>query len=175
MSILSLLRAQEGAVLEHWLKRIHATYPLDTAGFLRTATDQFANPVGHVTRASAKVIVTAVSGEDVPEDALARALEDLIRIRAVQPFTSEQAAGVVFFLKSSIRAVLGNRLDSVALYKELLDVEARIDSLALMAFGMYSAFRERLHNQRVEEFKRAHASVFRLAEQGSGAARKKGG
>ncbi len=162
-------------MLEHWLKRLHASYPLDTAGFLRTVTDQFANPVGHVTRASAKVLVTAICGDDVPEEALRQALEDLIRIRAVQPFAPEQAAGVIFFLKGSIRAVLGSRLDSVALYKELLDVEARIDSLALMAFGMYSAFRERLHNQRVEEFKRAHASLFRLAEQGTGAPRKKDG
>ena len=172
MSVCSLLRAREGALLEHWLKRVYAAYPLDTAGFSHTGANQFANPIEHATRTSAETIMAAVRGQDIPEAALKGALEDMIRIRAVQPFSPEQAAGVLFLLKSSIRELLREKLDSVTLYAELLDVEARIDSLALMAFGMHSALRERLYAQRVEEFKRSHASLFRLAERRSAVPRK---
>lgn len=164
MTIRDLLTAHKDAIIRKWMDAMYGTYPFDTVGFLRSSKDRFSNPVGHTTAASAVVIFDAVAGDDVEEACLSGAIEDVIRIRAIQNFTPEQAVGVLFVLKTVLRQMLRSDIIRHGLHDGQLAVESRIDTVALMAFGTYARCRERLHTMRVDECKHGCALLLRRAE-----------
>lgn len=156
--------ARKDAVVNQWTDAIFAMYPLETSGFLRTQSDRFANPVGHATLQAARVLYDALTGTDVDMERVREALGDLTRMRAVQDMRADQAIGALFLVKPILRqtfltdALVAGSLDA------FLDMESRVDSLALMAFNLYCTDREVMYEQRVQDSKRERAQLLRLLE-----------
>ena len=163
-ALYSLLLPKREAMAARWIEIVHGTYPFDTIGFLRTRKDRFANPVGYRTEEAAKALMDVLFADQPDEDALRKAVDEIIRVRAVQDFAPETAVGVFFALKDIVRQVVeeSNRLSEVM--PALLKLESRIDAVVLMAFGAYARFRETLHLMKVDEFKRLNSQILRLAE-----------
>ena len=84
MSTEDIISARRDAAIQKWTEAVFAMYPFETTGFIRTQRDQFANPVGHATRAAGEQIYDAVTGRDVDMEKVHASVAALIRIRAVQ-------------------------------------------------------------------------------------------
>jgi hypothetical protein len=84
---------------------------------------------------------------------MSRALDGMIRIRAVQDFTPSEAVGFVFQLKTVIRRVVHDAPEGLDNPNLLGDVEMRIDRVALLAFDKYMECREQLHKVKTDEIK----------------------
>lgn len=160
-----LLWPHKKALAERWAAIVHGTYPFETVGFLRTNTDRFANPVGFRTGEAARALMEAIFLERPDEEAIKKAVEEIIRVRAIQDFPPETAVGVFFAMKDVIREVVRSSEDaSGEIMPALWELESRIDAVALLAFGAYARNRETLHRLRVEESKRQYSQLLRLAE-----------
>ncbi len=170
MSVMAPLGSQKEAILGRWLARVIDTYPPETARFLRSQKDPFANPVGHATRQSLTALIDLlVAGLD--EAAARAALDPVIRVRAIQAFSPAQAVGFVFDLKVILRETLGT-LPKAADELSLLD--GRIDRLALIAFDIYMQCREKIYELKANEMKNttykafARAGLIKDQDQGAG-------
>ena len=169
MDIAELCSNRRDALVERWVNKFFASYPLDSKGFMRISRDRFANPVGETTRIAASVLFDAVIGLDAEPSAVKQALHDLIWVRAVQDMPPSKAVGALYLLKELLREeVLPECLkpenSGQKVLKEYLDMESRLDTLGLMALDMYSDARERVFRIRVEEVKRSQSQVIRLAK-----------
>ena len=163
-ALYSLLLPKREAMAARWIEIVHGTYPFDTIGFLRTRKDRFANPVGYRTEEAAKALMDVLFADQPDEDSLRKAVDEIIRVRAVQDFPPETAVGVIFALKDIVRRVVEEAGQVAEAAPALLALESRIDAVALMAFGAYARFRESIHMMKVDEFKRQHSQILRLAE-----------
>lgn len=163
-----LLWPLKEALAARWTDMVNGTYPFETIGFLRTQNNRFANPVGYRTEQAAAAIMEVLFTERPDEEALLAAVDDIIRVRAVQDFSPEAAVGVIFAMKQVVRDVVMASSPTRDLLPALLAVESRIDAVALMAFGVYARCRETLHQMKVDEFKRQHSQVTRLLERRAG-------
>ncbi len=152
------------AMSKRWVDTVHGTYPFETIGFLRTRKDQFANPVGYRTDEAAKALMGVIFSDTLDQEATLRAVEEIIRVRAVQDFSPEHAVGIFFAMKEIVRDTLAKIGQAREFLSELLAVESRIDAVALLAFGAYARNRETLHRLKVQEYKRQHSQILRLAE-----------
>jgi hypothetical protein len=160
-----LLWPHKEAMAKRWSDVVHGTYPFETVGFLRTVGDRFTNPVGFRTEEAAKALMEAIFAETPDEEAIKKAVDEIIRVRAIQDFPPETAVGVFFAMKDIIRDVVRNSEDASAeIMPALWALESRIDAVALLAFGAYARSRETLHRLRVEETKRQYSQLLRLAE-----------
>ena len=173
MNITELCNSQRETLLPKWVEAFFSSYPLDGVGFLRTGTDPFTNPVGVATRSSLTALYDAVAGNDVDPAVVRGALARLIELRAVQDMPPSRAVGALYLLKNLLRehvlpvflgpdAKSGGK-EKAARWKSYLEVESRLDSLALLAFDMYSGDREKVFTARVNEVKRSQSHVLRWA------------
>ena len=163
-ALLATLGPHKDELSARWIEIVHGTYPFDTIGFLRTRKDRFANPVGYRTEEAAKAVIDALFTETPDQEALSAAVEEIVRVRAIQDFPPETAVGVFFAIKDVIRDVLRRSAAMAETLPALLAMESRVDAVALMAFGAYARCRETLHQLKVDEFKRQHSQILRLAD-----------
>jgi hypothetical protein len=158
--LIELLAQRKGVIAGKWLDRIVASYPADTANFLKRKQDRFANPVGSTLAKGTTRLVEALF-DGMTADSLREAIEPIVKIRAVQDFSASSAVAFVFQLKDVIREVAGDELSGDRPREQLEQLERRIDKLALVAFDVYSSCREQVANIRVEEVKRNVAHVLK--------------
>lgn len=148
-----LLRKRRGEVARAWLHDTLSAYSDRAAAAWSRERDPFANPVGHSLRVGTGAFLDwLLDGDDA--EAMRRGLDDILRIRAVQELAPGDALGFVFRLKAVIRSELGEALGDEQVRRELVDLEARIDDAGLVAFELFLAHRERLHELRIAELKR---------------------
>ncbi|ABB39067.1 hypothetical protein Dde_2270 [Oleidesulfovibrio alaskensis G20] len=164
MTIYDLLKANRETLVGQWIAQIQETYPIDTVGFLRSRKDQFHNPVGDKTEKAVAALFDMLAEDGIDPEKAAQPLDDIIRIRAIQSFTPEQAVAVIYFLKTIVRNALGAQIAEHRLYPQLLALESQIDTMVLISFGIYAKCREKLHIMRAEEYKRRYAQLIRRAE-----------
>ncbi|MFC1475945.1 RsbRD N-terminal domain-containing protein [Candidatus Zixiibacteriota bacterium] len=146
-----IFQDQQGAILEKWRELILNTYPHDTAAFLHREKDRFANPVGHVlTRGTARLLEALLSGEPPSNENVRRALDEIIKIRAVQDFPASRAVEFIFSLKDIVRGLLVNQAPDAG---QLRDFDRRVDRLGLAAFDIYTQNRQKIFDIRVNEIK----------------------
>jgi hypothetical protein len=84
----------------------------------------------------------------------------------MQDIPAEASLEVFFAWKDLIRACIKEQ--GLALtqadQEELGAMDKRCDSLALLAFGIYSRLREAFFEARVQDVRRRHSQILRLAE-----------
>ncbi len=163
-SLQALLLPRREDLTRRWIDVVHGTYPFETIGFLRTRKDRFANPVGRRTEDAATAIMDAIFAEQPDEAALGKALEEIVRVRAIQEFPPETALGVFFALKDIVREAIAATPGAAVSPTALWALETRIDAVALMAFGAYARCREKLFHMKVEETRRRYSQVLRIVQ-----------
>lgn len=164
MSMDDLYQSKRSEALRRWTDAVYALYPFQTPGFLRTQHDRFTNPVGHTTMSTAEILYDAVTGREVDPTVVNEALAALIRIRAVQELRPDQAVGALMLLAPVLREFFLTEALSRGRLDDFLDVLARLDSLLLLAFNLYTEDREALYAERAAECRREQAQLRRWAE-----------
>ena len=163
MKLKTLLAKHKSAIVSRWIDSIVETYPSETAKFLKNKKDQYHNPVGHTIVAETNNLFDQVI-EGIDREKITPFLDRIVRVRAIQEFTPAQALAFVFSLKYIIRKVVGSQIDTEALDQELVDLEASIDYMALVAFDVYMACREQLYEIKVKEVQSNAFTLLRRAE-----------
>jgi hypothetical protein len=166
MNLASVLENFCTSLARSWANAADAVYPFAAAGFLRSRQDPYANPVGQRSADLAPLLCRAVVG--LPHDgaALRAALEDFVRVRAVQDMPVETSLEALFAYKGIIRSCISDQGIALAPAdrEELEAMDKRCDSLALLAFGIHSRLREAFFETRVRDVRRRHSQILRLAE-----------
>jgi len=145
MSSAQALAGKKKELLKHWFQTTVDSYPADTARFLKDQSDPFANPVGRTTYQSLEALLDAlISGAG--REAMKTALDPVIRIRAVQTFTPSKATIFVFALKQIVRDHL-----SVESGPDLDVLDRQIDQMAMTAFDVFMACREKIYELKATE------------------------
>lgn len=162
MKLKSLLEEKRAALTKRWFDEIMATYPLDNTGFFQKQEDRFANPVGHTFSKGIESMLDAlIEDKDLAEGL--PFLKDIIKVRAVQDFTSSKAVSFIFSFKKVVREELKKEIRQGQIADELLNFESKIDNLALFAFNIYVECREQLNQLKVDELKRLTFTLLKKA------------
>jgi hypothetical protein len=159
MGSIEQLALHKNTIVEKWFARVMNTYPAETARFLRSQKDPFANPVGQTTFNGLNTVI-GLLGTDLNTSAARAALDPIMRIRAIQDFSPAQATCFVFDLKGVIRAVIPPDRQTTS---EMTMIERRIDELALIAFDIYMQCREKLYELKANEVKERTYKAFARA------------
>jgi len=160
MSLTELFARRRKEIHERWLERIIGQYPAQSAGFIRSEKDRFRNPIGATIRAGTAAVLDALeAGGD--RERLRAAVDGLIRLRAVQDTPPSGAVSFVFLLKEEIRKALSGEIRAAGLEADRERMDAKLDALALDAFDLYMACREKVFEVRVAELRNR---TFKLLE-----------
>jgi len=151
--LLELMQRNADEIVGRWLEDGISTYAPEAVPALTRQRDRFANPLGHSLRVGTRAIFDALvrHGDD---DAMRSALDEIVRMRAVQQLSPSEALGFLFRLKDHLRAELGSELEYPGVRRQLTEMDRRIDEVALVAFDLYVDYRERLAEVRISEIKR---------------------
>jgi hypothetical protein len=160
MKLTNLLSERRPLIQEKWLHLVFDSYPAETSGFLKREKDRFNNPVAYRISEGIKGLYEALLKE-MDRDRLLHYLDEVIRIRAVQDFSPSQSLAFIFLLKNVLREELAGELQDPGLAAEFLDLESRIDGLALLGFDVYTKRREMVHDLKVTEIKNRVSAVLR--------------
>jgi hypothetical protein len=154
------LAAKKQEILESWFQATIDSYPTDTARFIKSQNDPFANPVGQTTYKGLDALMDAlISGAG--RDVMAAALDPIIRIRAVQTFTPSKATNFIFHLKAIVRQHLhGDRGDA---HGDMNDLDRQIDEMAMAAFDIFMACREKIYEIKATESRNQFFNSLRRA------------
>ena len=147
-----------GVIAQRWLSRILESYPEQTSRFLLQTKDPFQNPVGRVLREVIPMLFKEFAG-GFDRERIQLALDEIVRVRAVQEFTPGQAVGFIFLLRRIVREELRpSQYDPEAL-------EKRVDEMAMIAFDLYSGCRDKMAEIKINEAKRRVFVLEKLASQ----------
>jgi hypothetical protein len=160
MQIAALLSQKKAAILGQWLAMIYESYPPETAIFLRKEKNRFDNPAGYRLSEGLAGLYNVLL-QEMERDQIMACLDEIIRIRALQNFTPSQALAFIFLLKIVIRQELAEEIQKENLAVELLDLESRIDGLALLGFDVYTKRREKIYEIKADEAKRRVSGLMR--------------
>ncbi len=149
-------------IIERWFSAIVGSYPDKTGKYYKQKHKQFTNPVGHTISKEINIIYNEIVNPGQPE-IIEHAMENIIKIRAVQDFSAAGACNFVFALKDIVRESTQNITKDKADYEELQGFEDRVDKAMLAAFDCYMRSRERLYEIKATELRnRSHMMIDRL-------------
>jgi hypothetical protein len=156
------LTAKSPAILEKWLDTLLSSYPAETVSFFKKQKDPFANPIAHQLTEGLKDIFSVLV-QDLGRETAVVALDEVIRVLALQEIHPSQALAFVFHLKHIVREELAQEMGDSLLALEMLELESRIDGLALLGFDNYMLRREKLCELKVNEVKSRVSGLLRRA------------
>jgi hypothetical protein len=159
MGLIEQLSEKKDALANAWFTRVIDTYPAETARFLRSQSDPFANPVGQTTIHSLRALLDMLGAELDPK-AVREALDPVLRIRAIQGFSPTQATRFVFDLKNIIHEAVPADRKSI---DEMRRVDQQIDEMALAAFDIFMLCREKIYDLKANEMKSRTYKAFAKA------------
>ncbi len=163
-----LLSKKKTIILDRWFDSILETYPKDAARFIKKEKDRFANPARHAILLGIEGIYEELLKDEYSKE-ISVSLDKIIRIRSVQDYSPSQTVNFIFFLKKIIKEVLKKELREKQLSKQMLELEARIDNLALLGFDVYMQCREQIYGLRIDEIKRQKESALRMLDRANSA------
>ena len=162
MRLEKLLTQRRSAILDRWTQLIFDTYPAKTQRFLKEQKDRFSNPVGYtISKEVENLYKELIQGIDPAR--VSPILERIIRVRAVQDFSPSKAVAFIFLLKRVIREELEKEIQENQVFDELLMLESRLDDLALLAFDIHMACREKIYEIRANETKNQVSGLLKRA------------
>ena len=157
-----LLEKNKAAIAKKWFNLAAQTYAFDTAEFLKSKTDPFANPIGSTMMTGLDGILEQLMHVMDPES-LRVHLDPIIRIRAVQDFTPSQATAFILLLKKVLREYHAKELQDSRLAAEFVELESKIDQICLMAFDIYMQCREKVYQISANETRKRTFKAFERA------------
>jgi hypothetical protein len=157
-----IIAHKKAAIVKNWFDLTAQTYATDTAEFLKSKTDPFANPVGVSMRSGLDGLLDQLI-HDMDPQRINSYLDPIIRIRAVQNFTPSQAVAFILSLKEALRTSLKKELRDIRNVTEFSELESKIDRLSLMAFDIYMQCREKIYQLSANEMKNRTFRAFERA------------
>jgi len=157
-----ILEKNKAAIAKKWFNLAAQTYALDTAQFLKSKADPFANPVGSTMLTGLDGILDQLIHTMDPQ-ILNSHLDSIIRIRAIQDFTPSQATAFILSLKKVLREYLAKELQASRLAAEFIEFESKIDQICLMAFDIYIQCREKVYQISANETRNRTFRAFERA------------
>ena len=157
-----LLEKNKAAITKKWFHLAAQTYAIDTAEFLKSKSDPFANPVGSTMLTGLDGILDQLI-HTMDHRTLNLHLDSIIRIRAIQDFTPSQATAFIFALKKMLREYLAKELRDSRLATEFIEFESKIDQICLMAFDIYMQCREKVFQISANETRNRTFRAFERA------------
>ncbi len=162
MNLIECLKEQKKELAQKWADLILDTYPEETKAVWKGKKNKFSNPIGAaIDEGTSALFELALEWDDA--DALHDALEPLVKIRAIQNYAPSKALVFVLLLKKLLRQEFLQELSAKGQLEDLLEFEARVDNVLLMAFDVYSEARELIFESRVKEVKNAQYNLLRRA------------
>ena len=161
-NLVRIIEQKKTAIVKNWFDLTAQTYAPDTAAFLKSKTDPFANPVGSSMHSSLKVLLDQLIN-DMDLQVINSYLDPIIRIRAVQNFTPSQATSFILSLKRALRISLAKELRDTRYAGEFFDFESKIDQLSLMAFDIYMQCKEKIYQIGANETRNRTFKAFERA------------
>ncbi|MFH1035672.1 MAG: RsbRD N-terminal domain-containing protein [Pseudomonadota bacterium] len=163
MALADILSRKQEALVDQWFSQVVATYPDESASFLKRKQDQFHNPVGHTLARETEAIFAELIGS-MDQAKVTASLDRIVRIRAIQDFTPAHALAFIPALKDILWQELAKQKDQTGLAEEMRGLEGRIDQVLLLAFDVYMSVRQRIYEMKSEEIKRLYYQVIRRAD-----------
>jgi hypothetical protein len=160
MPLLDLLTDKKTEILERWRELLFASYVPETARFLKSQKDRFANPIAYQLTRGLTGILEVILLDQETDQAMAQ-LDEVLRLKALQDASPSRAMAFIFVLKSVLREKLAQELKDPAVAGEMLEFEARLDGLALLGFDVYMQRREKLCDVKISEVKRKVSTLLR--------------
>ncbi len=160
--LVNLIAKQRSTVISRWFDSAIHAYAADTAAFIQSQKDPFANPVGSQTRKCVEGLFDQLVG-GMEADAIHACLDPVLRIRAVQNLTPSQATVFIFALKKILRDMFDRQIQDAGLIRQLAEIESRIDRLGLAAFDIYMTCREKIYELKANETRNRTFKAFERA------------
>jgi hypothetical protein len=157
-----VLSKNKAAIAKQWFHLAAQTYAVDTAKFLQSKTDPFANPVGSALMTGLDGILEHLIHATDP-NTLHSHLDSIIRIRAVQDFSPSQATAFILSLKKVLRDYFAKELRDSRLAAEFIELESSIDQICLIAFDIYMQCREKVYQISANETRKRTFKAFERA------------
>ena len=157
-----ILEQKKSVIAKKWFDLTAQTYAPDTAEFLKSNKNQFANPVGGTMLNGLKGLLDQLICSMDPATITSH-LDPIIRIRAIQNFTPSQATAFILSLKKVLRENLTKELRDSRFAAELIAFESKIDQLCLMAFDIYMQCREKIFQISANETRNRTFRAFERA------------
>ncbi len=157
-----VLSKNKAAIAKQWFHLAAQTYAVDTAKFLQSKTDPFANPVGSTLMTGLDGILEHLIHATDP-NTLHSHLDSIIRIRAVQDFSPSQATAFILSLKKVLRDYFAKELRDSRLAAEFIELESSIDQICLIAFDIYMQCREKVYQISANETRKRTFKAFERA------------
>jgi len=154
MELKQVLKKNKESYIKKWFHATIDTYPQQTAKFLGKDSNRFDNPVGATTHETIEDVFNLIL-EDFNQEMLEKALDPVIRIRAVQAFSASEAVSFVFALKG-----IGENIIDANLIREF---DKLVDKIALAAFNRFMKCREEIFLLKATESKRRIHRAFERA------------
>ena len=136
------------SIVEAWFSKAVEIYPQPAQEGMRQISDRFRNPVAFSLRESLAALVNELTG-DMSISHVSEALDAVLRVRAVQNCTPDEAIAFTFRLGDVIREQHAETL--------FPDIEQRISSLKDCAREQYAACRKDIAQIRSREGRRLRA------------------
>jgi len=171
MALTETLIGKRAVILERWLREVLESYPDQSRHFLHQVKDPFANPIGAtLSKELATLLDGLLAGSD-PASATSP-LDAIIKIRSVQGLMPSQALAFIFQLKQIVREVIKETAEkefaTPQAAREVLAFDTKVDELALLAFDLYAANREKICAIRIGEMKRSLFVIERASRPADG-------
>jgi hypothetical protein len=160
MALIDLLSNKKSEILERWRDMVFGTYAPETASFLKSQKDRFANPIAYQLNRGLTGILEVFLLNQETDQALAQ-LDEVLGLKALQDAVPSRALAFIFVLKNIIREELAQELQDPVCAAELSELESRVDGLALLGFDAYMQRREKLCDIKVSEVKRKVSTLLR--------------
>jgi len=160
--LVSLITKHRTAIISKWFDSAIHAYAADTAAFLKSQKDPFANPVGSHTQKSVEALFDQLVGGMEP-GAITASLDPVMHIRAVQTLSPAQATAFIFALKKILHDMFDQPLPDAGLMRQFQEIESRIDRLGLAAFDVYMACREKIYELKANETRNRTFKAFERA------------
>lgn len=158
MQLSKLIQDNRTEVAQRWFDVLLSSFPPETRKIWKANKDRFTNPVCHIFEESLEALIDGlVAWRDA--DVLAKPLNEIVRVRAVQDVAPSKSLAFIPGLKKLLREMFAGQVEA----EEFGVFDLRLDNLTLMALDVYTKNREQLFVMRIEEFKNAHHMAFRKA------------
>lgn len=150
MRLSEALQEKKKQILSIWVDRTLDSYT--SSDFFKHSRDQIANPIGANIRAGLTTVFELLL-QGAKAEEYTPALDQVVRIRAIQDFTPSQAVVPFLELKWVVRQVLADDKKNNPLAEDLAEFDCAVDRVALAAFDTYTSCREQLYQVRIQELK----------------------
>ncbi len=167
MRLTVVLQRKKDVIIKNCFERVAGTYPELTASFLKKEPDMFLNPVGDAITATFEALFAELAGDDRTGD-FKKALERLVKIKAVQCVLPSEGLSFIRFLKKEIQHEIATEAARSGAPKEMLrdylKIENKLDDALFVACDLFSEYRAKIDNIRINEIKAAKNRIERVLD-----------